>query len=199
MKQSFTGGKVPGAPEGSGDLLARPHQLQVYAYPKSVNAANADNIYTVLSSVPANTTGSSANTGTWFNSHQSATVVPPTFNPHWLLVNTIDYSELFSDALIRPCTTFESFMRLCQISVVDKKTLQPITGTVETPGAPPVAGPKFAFKFVLTFKQTMPLATDFTGQRGYTPSFADPSQSVSGAGPSVVPALIQPLRMTNST
>jgi len=186
LAQDFTAENDPNSISGQGELLCRPHTLKVYAYPRSVNASNVENIYAVLTSVPVcNEQNGSATT--WFNSNQQTTVIPPTFNPHWIEVADINYTKLFADAQIRPAVTFSDLQRLIQLGVVNSSTLRPIYGQ------------KFAFKFVLTCHQTVPVTTRFNGQIGYTSSFAQASESVSGDAPLNIPALIEPIKMTQAT
>jgi len=185
LRQDFTGTPGKSNPAGQGELLARPVELYVYAYPKSVNADNAGSIYSVISSVPVRNQADGSSTAL-FNANQDSCIIPPTFNPKWQLVNHVNYTKLFRDAQIQPHITFAQYQRLIQISCVKPENLAVLNDD------------NFLFKFVLMFRQTQPTTTSFSGQLGYTASFANAEESVTGTTGSV-PCFIQPIRMSDST
>jgi hypothetical protein len=113
------------APDGTNTLgnnavLSRVKRCRLSAYPRSSNAANAESVYAMLTSVPVRGGGGAA----LLNAHQQSVVVPPTFTPTWHKVFDCDYDKLFDSAQVQPADKVN--FPLFNTSVVDVDSFDPI-------------------------------------------------------------------------
>lgn len=162
---------------GNNAVLSRVKRCRLSAYPRSSNAANAESVYAMLTSVPVRGGGGAA----LLNSHQQSVVVPPTFTPQWHKVFDCDYDKLFESAQVQPADKVN--FPLFNTSVVDVDTFAPILGAT-----------KIQLKIEIWVAQTVPLRSQISLGTEYQADYVN-----STATSSDQLAFVQVLGMTNVT
>lgn len=132
----------PGSGVGA-SVRSHVKRVKVYAYPRSVNAANAENLYTALTAVPLRLV--TATSDRTIVAHQQSHTVMPTFTPSWKKVADIDYQKLMKDTEGIAVFAGQSGMVLFQLAVVN-----PDNAVVEV-------GTEYQFKVEIILNQPIPL------------------------------------------
>lgn len=158
-QQYFSAGPV----SGSDSNISRLEKIEVWALPKSVNAAVATSSYAAMFATPCLRTGTLAGEVPRSLS-QRTTFINPTFNTKWVKVGISDFRKLFSDALVRPVYTKQN------------ETIQGVVGfqlTLIDPDDQTIQNGPVQLKVKITYVQTLPVETTVSVAIDHSDSFID--------------------------
>lgn len=158
-QQYFSAGPV----SGSDSNISRLEKIEVWALPKSVNAAVATSSYAAMFATPCLRTGTLAGEVPRSLS-QRTTFINPTFNTKWVKVGMSDFRKLFSDALVRPVYTKQN------------ETIQGVVGfqlTLIDPDDQTIQNGPVQLKVKITYVQTLPVETTVSVAIDHSDSFID--------------------------